>query len=550
MGILNRFKNITPPSKTTPAINNSDNPFHLSPRNDFSVHPDLIDLIWIGDGKYKNFQSHPNASKVYYCNGFSINMSSFGLDEPSLLYLELPIRKPSHPDIIERPPYYPFYSKLTPEQKWLYWRFLNDPYNPNNDIGYVFIFYYGLERHLLCGNFDKAFDIILKLRNIYGNKSFQKYSSSALILSAMLHKRADCAEKFIKSLNQEFEYQISSRLYLLCKFGLSIAITPSDIMRFHKDFHFTNNHYIKSNPDLFLKNLKNNITIATGNTEYIYASHYFTASDTCNIPAVRERIFANVSIMDKELIIPDVTHISKFTGTIYRILNKTHEDTKNELAISRKKAKKAQPAPQSTVTNTSKEILYTKWGAYIMPEPYAINFRKGPRTDLKSISSNDSVENFSTAQNDASAIFESCESASNTEYWSDEKYRQVVTRYYDEMNQIENSWSILYNLKDYSSSRAEKFALDCQNNIETLKLMVKIGKKYGDSIPPSIPAYKRLAMLYEKQELYEKAIAICIEALSINAYLDDSKGGMKGRLARMIRKANRQPTSQELQFLN
>lgn len=341
MGLLGRFIN-----SASRSISNSSNNFLT--KNEFSVHPDLIDLIWIGDGKHQNFQNQPRSSEVYNFDGFSVKISMFGPDEPSLLYLSPPIRRPSNPDLVERPPYYPSYNELTPEQKWMYWRFLSDPYNPNNDIGYVFIFYYGLERHLLHGNFDSAFDVILKLRNIYSNKSFQMYSSSALILSAMLHKRPDCAEKFIESLDREYEFQIPDGLYMLCKFGLNMPITPRDVMCFYKDFGFTNNRYIKSNPDLFLDCLTSNIRTATGGSECIYANQYFSKMDVSHMPIVRMRIFANVSIIEKEIAVPDITRSSKFTGTVYKILTKTHEDTKAELARIRKKTNNSSKEEQKT----------------------------------------------------------------------------------------------------------------------------------------------------------------------------------------------------------
>jgi selenophosphate synthetase-related protein len=44
-------------------------------------------------------------------------------------------------------------------------------------------------------------------------------------------------------------------------------------------------------------------------------------------------------------------------------------------------------------------------------------------------------------------------------------------------------------------------------------------------------------MLYEKQEKYQKAIEVCVEAIQIGAYDDHSNGKMYGRLARMIKKS-------------
>lgn len=362
MNFLNKIiemcskKSVSNIADTAPSGSNtlSQNPNSIKSikKNNLYIHPDLIDLIWIGDGKYKNYQNNPEESIVYPYEGFKIKVSLFGPDEPSLLYLALPIKEPSYPNKVQRPPYYPFYRELTPEQKWLYWKFLSDPYNPLNDIGYVFIFYYGLERHLLYGNFDSAFELILKLRDVYKNKSFQMYSSSALILSAMLHKRPDYADKFIASLDKEYEFQIQGELYFLCKFGLNMPIDAIDIVRFHKFFSFTNNRYIKNNAELFINNLKKNILNENGGSEILYAQNYFSKRDVAQLDYVSIPVFANVSIREKEIKIPNISQSSRFTGKIFMLLNKTHEDTKAELAAMRKGENSiSKAAPRITAPN-------------------------------------------------------------------------------------------------------------------------------------------------------------------------------------------------------
>jgi len=89
-----------------------------------------------------------------------------------LIYTKLPLAQIDNIEDVERPPYYPNYSQLTPQQKGVYWKLLSNPYDSKFDIGFVFILYYGLERHLLNGNYEKAFRLILKLRDIHTNKSF------------------------------------------------------------------------------------------------------------------------------------------------------------------------------------------------------------------------------------------------------------------------------------------------------------------------------------------------------------------------------------------
>jgi hypothetical protein len=147
-----------------------------SPSNEISVdvklkaHDDLNGLIWIADGKYKNYEASPKSQNFVNAGNIRITFSMLSEEEPSLIYSNQKISKPDDTSIVQRPPYYPKYRELTPEQKWIYLKLLTNPYDSSIDIGFVFILYYGLERHLLLGDFDRAFDVVLKLRDVHKNK--------------------------------------------------------------------------------------------------------------------------------------------------------------------------------------------------------------------------------------------------------------------------------------------------------------------------------------------------------------------------------------------
>lgn len=111
--------------------------------------------------------------------------------------------------------------------------------------------------------------------------------------------------------------------------------------------------------------------------------------------------------------------------------------------------------------------------------------------------------------------------------------------YYTNMQAIESMWSVMYNLKVVSGEKADLFETRCKENIIELYDMLNAAKKarYDSSVPPHVPAYIRLCMLYEKQEKYQNAINICVEAIKAGATDDGNKGMMYGRLARLIRKS-------------
>ena len=219
----------------------------------FTLHEDLKGLVWIADGKFKNYASKAKSEKSFETNGIRFSISLMGQNEPSLIFTKERISAPRDGFIVERPPYFPSYIDLTPEQKWMYLKLLTNPYDTSIDIGFVFILYYGLERHLLEGDFESAFRVILKLRDVHTNKSFQSYSANALVLTSMLHKRADLAFEFIKSLDKDHELAFSDNLFVLCYFSFDLPLRATDFMRMAKTFEFTNINYIKNQPRIFGK---------------------------------------------------------------------------------------------------------------------------------------------------------------------------------------------------------------------------------------------------------------------------------------------------------
>lgn len=122
----------------------------------------------------------------------------------------------------------------------------------------------------------------------------------------------------------------------------------------------------------------------------------------------------------------------------------------------------------------------------------------------------------------------------------------ITEKYYPTLDEIEAEWSIMYNLKSFNNSRAEKFEGMCKLSIALYLQMQAVEKKYGEEWPPSAPAFKRLAMLYEKQNKFEESISICKNAIHNKVNLNDAKP----RMLRMIKKAGRMPSDDELDLLD
>lgn len=288
------------------------------------VHPDVLPLLWFADGVMRNIDVKKESLISSYTDDFC-TVKTYGAREPSALYKKLPIRKPTQETI--RPPYYPSYEELTPEQRYKYLEFLATPYE-KHDMGYVFLFYYGLERHLLSGDFDRAFDIILKLRDVHANASFQKYSANALALSSIVNNRPDRFVEFIQSTDKAHEMLMYPHLYVLIKYVMKQPLLASDLMRLSSSFGFTNKRYINAHPEMFEAFLNEIMEETTGEQGF-------------RIPTMKPSrtelpIFANVSLIRTTICIPDFFSNNQFFGEGLNLLQKAHDRCKAELARQRK----------------------------------------------------------------------------------------------------------------------------------------------------------------------------------------------------------------------
>ena len=127
------------------------------------------------------------------------------------------------------------------------------------------------------------------------------------------------------------------------------------------------------------------------------------------------------------------------------------------------------------------------------------------------------------------------------QYENEVKY--ISNMYFSLLQKIQKDWSVLHNLNQYSGVRASTFEKECLKGIAYYISMREIDQKYGQSTPTNVPAFTRLAMLYEKQEKYEDSVAVCKQAISLG--IDE-----RSRMIRMIKKAGRTPTQEEMKILD
>ena len=162
----------------------------------FTIPPDVLSLLWIK-------------------NGPLCNCTSAQEKEPSAIDLTLPLDlSPSAEDLTSDIGYYPSYERLTPKQRTVYLRWLSD-ISKSVPVGYVFIFYYGLERFLFTEKYEAALDMMNRLRQFHNNHSLLGYSADAMLVGCLLHNRPDLIGMIDTS-------KTSTELYLYIKGYLTV----------------------------------------------------------------------------------------------------------------------------------------------------------------------------------------------------------------------------------------------------------------------------------------------------------------------------------------
>ncbi|EMJ86791.1 TerB N-terminal domain-containing protein [Leptospira meyeri] len=454
-----------------------------------SIHEDLKDLIWFADGPLKNYNNENSERNTFHYNGYNITIQMTGQEEPSLIYTKQPIILPSDISKIERPPYFPTYSGLTPEQKGVYINLLQNPYNPNIDIGFVFILYYGLERHLLVGNYQKALNVIIKLRDVHSNKSFQSYSANALVLISMLKQKGEIALDFVNSIDKSFEYSFSDNLFLLCYLSFNLPISSKDIIRMAKTFEFSNVNYIKKYPELFEKVMENKIYDTYGQKK-ILLSNILNSEDLTKLPKQELPIFANTSIRDKSFPVPIISSSIKLKKILNEILTSTHEIVKEKIAAMRKEGLIDKSIKQKNEKDLPKfdekrenELLdsLNKTNGNLLQRHFILI----------------SLQDFYYHYRDL-----------------DQKFLNYCIKYclldIESLTEMENQYinTEIERAKEYAEIMDIPFSTQEEKKIRETGF---IGR---------IPAFNRLSIIYEKQKEYLKAIEICDKAIAFKHEAD------------------------------
>ena len=249
-------------------------------------------------------------------------VKNHGVAEPSTIYRDLPISKemPSL-DAIPKMGYFPSYTQMTPVQRVAYLTWLSDVTNPI-EVGYAFVYLYGLERHLVYGKFDEAVQEILLLRQYHDNGSFQSYSATAIVHACLLRRRIDVLQCLY--LDLKFDYFGNSVLLMLHHQHLDLM--PDMLTRLAKELRGVNRKYIRESPDLYEMGLLAELNSTHGKESYPFAES-FPLNTVMGVPYP---VFANYSFAPdvRTPLLPNLLDHKPFEEEFGNFFQRVHERVK------------------------------------------------------------------------------------------------------------------------------------------------------------------------------------------------------------------------------
>lgn len=240
--------------------------------------------------------------------------------EPSLIWTKMPIKRNKF--LEERKMYYPAYSELSPENRWQYLSWLQNIEKDTNP-SYAFLYYYGLERHLLIGDFDNAVREVIKLFKHFKKINYLGGIINSLINISMYRGRKDIVKTSPYLMNEITDWS----LYLRALAGKSLKV--EDLLSLYNSRAYYRNHFytkcLESYPDLFIKELEKSL-----NEYQSKNGNILEKFQNSKLERVGQRIFYNLSLTDKATIMsqPNILNNKDFEAIFRGLFSKTYKNIK------------------------------------------------------------------------------------------------------------------------------------------------------------------------------------------------------------------------------
>ena len=169
---------------------------------------------WIPPGESIKVGNHNIMGGYFYSGGRLKSQDGYGT-EASLVDPTLKINANSPDYGGDDMGYWPSYNHISPQSRAAYIEWLaSDRKDPEAYIGYVFLYFYGIERRILVDaaagdvletEIDALIDELQRLRSIYGdNRSFNGYATNLLSYVWALYKSDQCPDNSILLAKRDF----------------------------------------------------------------------------------------------------------------------------------------------------------------------------------------------------------------------------------------------------------------------------------------------------------------------------------------------------------
>lgn len=426
-------------------------------------------LLWTTREDPSHIEHVSDNNIVLTPNGITTRENDGFYAEPSLIWEKLPIKRTD--ELENSPIYWPEYSKFSPEMRYQYLMWLRDITKDTN-LSFVFLYFYGLERHLLVGDYDAAVDEISRLMKYHPAKSFINYASCSLVVSSLVRGRKDIIERVPQIMSEENNETLALRI------ANKSTMTSDDVISISGRVGFSNSRYIKLYPEAFKRELQRCIRsveqqIGCGILGYFKLEDFeTTVSD----------VFANLSIPRsiRKVRIPIIIGDKKFDVAMRKLLQAAHDQIKMMLKngeldrFSVQRRRKREPVDNEVLSASNKEV--------------------------------DSLISQLDVSND------------------------IEDLHFEIMYYIQEHYKTRNNIDDYHKAVVGCFA---QIKIQRLVANQMLRKYPGQSLPEHT-GYKQLAIIFEKEGRLNDAVRIAEEAAA-NGWSGDWQRRI-GRLSKRIAK--------------
>ncbi len=289
---------------------------------DFQIPEPTKSLVWVTNESLSKIAS-PMEIRVSFkiengeIKGEFNNQPNF-FAEPSLLWTQLPVEV--NDELETSPMYYPAYSQLSQKQRYQYINWLRNIEQKTN-LSYVFLYFYGLERHLVIGNFDLALEETIRLEKTQDLK-FRAYIVNSLVGAIALRKRFDVIDKI------SFIFDEASNTTLGLRLLTRKSLTAKEMMKLAYRVEFNNRKYIKEQPEIFEKELEKLIREFEGARGLIW-----DLIDPNLTPKRDQQFFLNLSIPGeiRSMVWPQIIDNVEFKNIVHKLLSDAHQNVKELL---------------------------------------------------------------------------------------------------------------------------------------------------------------------------------------------------------------------------